>query len=125
MWFLSIFLNSDLCVQREARWAGLFHFSVPARSHALYYIRRTRSTSRVTSVEHVLRPGSHVILYYIILYYIILYYIILYYIYYVILYYILTRRSYLPSPPKTKPKDFLHARSSIHLVNQIQRIFCN
>ena len=37
MWFLLIFLNSDLCVLREARWTGLFFFSVPARSHALYY----------------------------------------------------------------------------------------
>ena len=34
MWFLSIFLNSDLGVLREARWTGLFFFSVPARSHA-------------------------------------------------------------------------------------------
>ena len=74
MSFLSIFLNSDLCVLREARWQAFF--SVPARSHAfilrlvciifvfyarrtgtllfpgrshaLYYtIRRTRSTSRL------------------------------------------------------------------------------
>ena len=66
MGVLSIFLNSDLSVLRDARWTSLFLFFAPARSHALYlyYIRRTRSTSRVT---------RYIILYYI---YIILYYIL-------------------------------------------------
>ena len=33
-----IFLDSHVCIRREAHWTGFFLFSAPARSLALYYI---------------------------------------------------------------------------------------
>ena len=96
MWFLSIFLNSDLCVLREARWTGLL-FSGPVHSHA--YIRKTRSTSRVT------------------------WYIIL--IIFFILYFNSPRRIkskeflqfiFFHSPHRPKPKDFLQLILMIFLL---------
>ena len=103
MWFLIVvFVDISeqwpVCSTRGAL-TGLFLFSVPARSHVILYY--------IISVEHVLRPGSHDILYYIILYYIL---------YYIILYFNSPRRIkskeflqfiFFHSPHRPKPKDFL------------------
>ena len=91
MGVLSIFLNSDLCVLREARWTGLLLFLALARSHALSVEHVLRPGSHVISVEHVLRPGSHVISVEHVLRpgsHVILYYIIFYYIIFILLYFI-------------------------------------